>query len=65
MLRVLAFGLVLANALFFAWTEGWFAPGWPSPRQAAHEPARLKAQVRPEVVTVVTKPAPAATSDRP
>ena len=53
MLRVLATGLLLANVLFFAWSQAWFAPAWPAPRSAEREPERLAAQVRPDRVTVV------------
>ena len=50
MLRALALLLLLGNALFFAWTQGWL--GAP-PRHAEREPARLAAQVRPEALTVL------------
>ena len=53
MLRALVLVLLLANGAFFGWTRGWFAPGWPPPRQAEREPARLAAQVNPERVTVL------------
>jgi len=53
MLRALVVALVLANAAFFGWTRGWFAPTWPAPRQADSEPQRLGAQVRPELITVL------------
>lgn len=53
MLRALVLVLLLANAAFFGWTRGWFAPGWPPPRQSEREPARLAAQVNPERVTVL------------
>ncbi len=55
MLRALVLLLVLANVLFFAWARGWLGP---PPRQAESEPARLAAQVRPELLKVL--PAPAA-----
>jgi len=55
MLRALVLVLLLANVMFFAWARGWL--GAP-PRQAESEPARLTAQVRPELLKVL--PAPAA-----
>lgn len=60
MLRALVAVLVLANALFFGWARGWFAPAWPAPRHAESEPERLAAQVRPEALTVVAAPAASA-----
>lgn len=56
MLRVLVLLLVLANAAFWAWTQGWL--GTP-PRAGEREPQRLEAQVRPEAVRVLP---PAAAS---
>jgi hypothetical protein len=59
MLRLLVLLLLLANGLFFGWTRGWFAPGWPPPRHGEREPERLAAQVQPERIAVL---APAAAS---
>ena len=60
--------LVLANLLFFAWTQGWI-DGVSGARAIGHrEPERLGQQVRPEVVRILppqavrTAPAPAAAS---
>lgn len=53
MLRGLLALLVLANLLFFAWTQGWLDAVAPAPQHAQREPARLGAQVRPEVVVVL------------
>ena len=50
MLRTLVLLLLLGNALFFAWAQGWL--GTP-PRQAEREPERLAAQVHPESLTVL------------
>ncbi len=60
MLRALVIGLLLANALFFAWARGWLAPSLPAPRQGESEPARLAAQVRPEGLLVMAPSAAAA-----
>ena len=60
MLRLLLGAVVAANAIFFAWTQGWFAPAWPGPHAGEREPERLTAQVRPE--RVVLLPAPAASA---
>lgn len=59
MLRALLAGLLLANALYFGWARGWFAPTWPAPGAGEREPARLAAQVAPERVSVLS---PAAAS---
>lgn len=59
MLRSLLALLLLANALYFGWARGGFAPTWPGPGAGEREPARLAAQVAPERVTVL---APAAAS---
>jgi hypothetical protein len=53
MLRALLLLLLLANALFFAWTRGWLAPAMQPPRHAEREPERITAQVRPEKVQVL------------
>jgi hypothetical protein len=53
MLRALLVLLVLANALFFAWSRDWLAPMWPAPRHADREPGRIGAQVKPELIVVL------------
>lgn len=53
MLRWLVAALLLANAAFFGWAQGWFAPGWPPPRHGEREPERLTAQLRPDAVAVL------------
>jgi hypothetical protein len=53
MLRALLLLLLIANALFFAWTGGWLAPAWPPPGRGDRAPHRLSAQVRPESVVVI------------
>jgi len=60
MLRTLLVLLLLANAGVFAWTQGWLAPWAPAPRPEAREPERLQAQVRPELITVMTPKAASA-----
>jgi len=60
MLRALLALVLLANILFFAWTQGWLAPAWPPPRLAERDPGRIGAQVRPEAITVL--PASAASA---
>ena len=50
MLRSLLFLLLLANALFLAWTHGWFGE---APRQGQREPERMAAQVDPQAVRLL------------
>jgi hypothetical protein len=59
MLRVLVLLLVLANAGFYAWTQGWLEPLLPM-RADQREPERLAAQLRPELITVLTPKAASA-----
>lgn len=59
MLRGVVLLLLLANGLFFAWAQGWLAPVLP-PRSDQREPERLAAQVRPELISVLS---PKAASD--
>lgn len=59
MLRSLLVLLLLANALFFFWAQGWLAP-WLPPRADTREPERLAAQLRPELITVLSAPAASA-----
>ena len=61
MLRFALLVLLLANAGYLAWTQGWMASlGWAPEVQA--EPQRLARQVRPEVLILPGKEAPAATN---
>jgi hypothetical protein len=54
MLRTLALGLVGANLLFYAWTQGWLGAAAPvPPALQGREPDRLEQQVRPDAVTVL------------
>jgi hypothetical protein len=59
-LRVLVALLLLANLVFFGWSRSWFAPAWPPPRAGEHEPERLRAQIAPERITVLTAQAASA-----
>ncbi len=59
MLRVVVLLVLLANALFFSWAQGWMAPLLP-PRSEQREPERLATQVRPELITVLTPKAASA-----
>jgi len=58
-LRTLLLLLLVANAMVFGWTRGWFAPTFQPPRHADREPERLAAQVQPQRVVVL---APGAAS---
>lgn len=63
MLRLSLLVLLLANAGYFAWTQGWMASmGWQPETQA--EPFRLKQQIRPEAIQVGT-PVPAGAAVQP
>lgn len=63
MLRFALLVLLLANAGYLAWSQGWMATlGWAPEEQA--EPYRLKQQVRPEVLSIV-QPGTAATTAAP
>lgn len=60
MLRFALLVLLVANAGYLAWSQGWMATlGWMP--EAQTEPYRLKQQVRPDVLSVVPTP-PAATA---
>lgn len=55
MLRALVLLLVLANAVWWGWSQGWLPAGLlPLPLEdGQREPQRLLAQVRPEAVQVL------------
>lgn len=58
MLRFALLVLLLANAGYLAWSQGWMATlGWTPEVQS--EPQRLRQQVRPDVLSVVPPTAPA------
>lgn len=59
MLRFALLVLLIANAGYLAWTQGWMATlGWAPEVQS--EPQRLRQQVRPEVLSVVPATPPVA-----
>lgn len=60
MLRALVALLLLANLLFFGWTQGWFAGVVPAPHAGEREPWRLAQQVQPQRITVLTPQAASA-----
>lgn len=53
MLRTAVLLLILANALFFAWTQGWLAGVTGAKPHPEREPERLDRQVHPEHITVL------------
>lgn len=55
MLRVAVWLLLVANALYFAWTQGWLASTGLAPAQQ-REPQRLNAQIRPEALRLLNGP---------
>lgn len=53
MLRLVALLLVLANALYFAWSQGLLLSwGWGPAQQS--EPQRLQQQIRPDTIRILT-----------
>lgn len=52
MLRLIVLLLLLANAVFYAWSQGLLQPWGVAPAQQA-EPQRLQQQIRPEAVQVL------------
>ena len=65
MLRALLAALVLANLLFFAWSQGWLARAIGSTPYSEREPQRLGAQVRPETIKVLPPGAASAPEGEP
>jgi hypothetical protein len=53
MLRGLVVLVLLANALFYAWSQGWLQPWLPPPLSSERDPSRVAAQLRPETITVL------------
>ena len=62
MLRAAAIALVLANAAFFAWTQGWLDSVVGVRAIGDREPERLLRQVRPETIRILPPSALAAAS---
>ncbi len=65
MLRTLVVALLLANAAFFAWTQGWLDGVVGVAARAEREPQRLGQQVRPEAVRLLPAPVALAASAPP
>lgn len=65
MLRTLVIALLLANAAFFAWTQGWLDGVVGAATHAEREPQRLGQQVRPEAVRLLPAPVALAASAPP
>ena len=65
MLRALVLGLLLANAAYFAWAQGWLMAFNLAPAQQA-EPQRLTQQIHPEAMRLYRSPvAPADAGPAP
>ena len=54
MLRLIVLVLLLANAAYFAWSQGLLASWGSAPAQQS-EPQRLTQQIKPETLTVLTR----------
>lgn len=61
MLRWVVALLLLANAGYFAWTQGYLAPlGLALHEEREREPQRLQAQIKPETIRLLNAPRPAS-----
>lgn len=58
MLRLVIWLLLLANALYFAWTQGYLGALGLAPTEQA-EPQRLQGQIKPESLRLLNDPRPA------
>ena len=56
MLRALVIGLILLNALFYGWTQGWLDTAVGIRARGDREPERAARQLHPERVQVLTVP---------
>jgi hypothetical protein len=63
MLRGLAVALLLANLLFFTWTQGWLDGLLGVRAHADREPERLARQFHPEIITIIAPGSAAAASE--
>ncbi len=61
MLRGLLLALLLANLVFFVWSQGGLGKGDGSPAGGEREPERLSRQVNPESVQLLRPPVAAST----
>ena len=65
MLRIAVLILLLANAGYYAWTQGWLR-AWGLAPQEQSEPERLANQIRPEALRILPgKDAPAPAPEAP
>lgn len=60
MLRIFVLALLLANGALLAWQQGWLGAALQPPTQQDREPDRLKRQVNPELVRVLSPVAASA-----
>jgi len=65
MLKTLTALLLLANLAFLSWAQGWLSPWLPPPGAREREPERLRLQVRPEAVIVLSPQAASAAMTPP
>jgi hypothetical protein len=65
MMRLLALLLLLANLLFFGWTQGWLDGPAGIQARGDREPERLSRQVNPELVQILSPQAARATAAPP
>lgn len=60
MIKWLAVLLIVANGVFWAWTQGWLGATSAPPGARQREPERLQQQVRPETLMVLSPRAASA-----
>lgn len=65
MLRSLVLILLLVNAGFYAWSQGWLNSVVGTQPDAQHEPHRLQRQIHADQIVVLAPQAPAAPSSAP
>jgi hypothetical protein len=64
MLRIAVWLLLIANAAYFAWTQGYLAPVGLAPVEQT-EPERLQAQIKPETLRLLNGPKDAPPAPAP